>query len=49
VQREVIGWDLSRREVVLDKAVKHETLGSITHEKIVARIGIKPLTLQLPE
>ena len=49
VQWEVIGWDVSRREVVLDKAVKHETPGSITHEKIVTRIGIEPLALELTE
>jgi hypothetical protein len=49
VQWEVTGWDVSRREVVLDKEVKHETPGSITHEKIVARIGTEPLELQPTE
>jgi len=46
VQWEVTGWDVSRREVVLDKAVKHEAPGRITHEKIIARIGTEPLKLQ---
>jgi len=46
VQWEVTGWDVSRREVVLDKEVKHETPGRITHEKIIARIGTEPLKLQ---
>jgi hypothetical protein len=46
VQWEVTGWDVSRREVVLDKEVKHETPGRITHEKIIARIGAEPLKLQ---
>jgi hypothetical protein len=46
VQWEVTGWNVSRREVVLDKEVKHETPGWITHEKIIARIGTEPLKLQ---
>jgi hypothetical protein len=46
VQWEVTGWEVSRREVILDKEVKHKTPGSITHEKIVARIGTEPLKLQ---
>jgi hypothetical protein len=46
VKWEVAGWDESRREVVLDKEVKHETSGRITHEKIVARIGTDPLELK---
>ena len=46
VKWEVTDWDVSRREVVLDKEVKHETPGRITHEKIVARIGTEPLELK---
>jgi hypothetical protein len=46
MQWEVTGWDVSRREVVLDKEVKPETPGRITHEKIIARIGAEPLKLQ---
>ena len=46
VKWEVTGWDESRREVVLDKEVKDETSGGITHEKIVARIGAEPLELK---
>jgi hypothetical protein len=49
VQWDVTDWDVSRREVVLDKAVKHETPGRITHEKIVARIGTEPLERPLTE
>ena len=43
---EVTGWDVARREVILDMAMKHETPGRITHEKIVAHIGTKPLKIQ---
>jgi hypothetical protein len=46
VKWEVTGWDAPRREIILDKAVKHETPGRITHEKIVARIGTEPLELK---
>jgi hypothetical protein len=46
VKWEVTGWDVSRREIILDKAVKHETPGRITNEKIVARIGTEPLELK---
>ena len=46
VNWEVTGWDVSRREVVLDKEVKHKTPDTITHEKIVARIGTEPLKLK---
>jgi hypothetical protein len=49
VKWDVTGWDVSRREVVLDKEVKHETPGGITHEKIVAHIGTEPLKLQPTE
>jgi hypothetical protein len=45
VKWEVAGWDASRRQIVLDKQVKRETPGKITHEKIVARIGTEPLKL----
>jgi hypothetical protein len=43
---DVTGWDVSRRQVVLDKEVKQEMPGKITHEKIVARIGTDPLKLE---
>ena len=46
VKWEVTGWDESRREVVLDKEVKHKASGEITHEKIVARIGTERLDLK---
>jgi len=49
VKWEVTGWDVPRREITLDKAVKHEMPGEITHEKIVARIGTTPLTLDPTE
>ena len=42
----VTGWDVSHREIVLDKEVKNKTSGSITHEKIIARIGTEPLELK---
>jgi hypothetical protein len=45
VKWEFAGWDASRRQVVLDKQVKQETPGKITHEKIIARIGTEPLKL----
>ena len=45
VKWEVMGWDVARREVILDKAVKHEMPGGITREKVIARIGTKPLKL----
>ena len=46
VQWDVIGWDVRRREVTLNKAVKHEMPGKITHEKVVVRIGTEPLKLE---
>jgi hypothetical protein len=46
VKWQVTGWDVLRREIILDKEVKHETPGRITHEKIVARIGTEPLELK---
>jgi hypothetical protein len=46
VQWEVTGWNVARREVILEKAVKHEMPGRITHEKVVACIGTQPLKLE---
>jgi hypothetical protein len=46
VQWEVTGWDVARREVVLEKAVKQEMPGIITHEKVTARIGTESLKLE---
>jgi hypothetical protein len=46
VQWVVTGWNVARREVILEKAVKHEMPGRITHEKVVARIGTQPLKLE---
>src|SRR5437764_8807231 len=43
VKWEVTGWDVRRREITLDKAMKPEMPGEITHEKVVARIGTTPL------
>jgi hypothetical protein len=48
VKWDVSGWDVSRREVVLDKEVKHEIAGKITHEKIIERIATKPLKFNEP-
>jgi hypothetical protein len=49
VQWDVIGWRVARREIVLDKRVKHESPASIRHEKIVAHIGTKPSKLKEAE
>ena len=49
VKWDVAGWDVSRRQVVLDKEVKQETPDKITHEKIVARIGTEPLKISPTE
>jgi hypothetical protein len=49
VKWEVTGWDVQRREVTLDKTVKQEMPGKITHEKIVARIGTNPLRFEPTE
>jgi len=46
VKWKVTGWDIARREIVLRKDVKHEGPGRITEEKVVARIGTKPLTFE---
>jgi len=46
VKWEVSGWGVAHREIVLDKEVKHESPGTITHERIVARIGTEPLKLR---
>lgn len=43
VKWEVRGWNLTRREVLLDKEIKHEFPGRITHKKIAAHIGTNPL------
>jgi hypothetical protein len=45
VKWEVTGWDVPRREITLDKAVKHEMPGRITNEKVTAHIGTEPLKL----
>jgi hypothetical protein len=49
VKWEITGWDVQRHEVTLDKAVKHEMPGRITHEKVVAHIGTKPLKIDATE
>ena len=46
VQWEVTGWNVARRDVILEKAIKHEMPGRIRHEKVVARIGTQPLKLE---
>ena len=43
VKWEVTGWDVARREVILERSVKHEMPGRITHEKVIAQIGTQPL------
>ena len=49
VKWEVTDWDVARREVVLDKAVKREMPGRITHEKVEAYVGTEPLKVQPTE
>jgi len=49
VKWEVAGWDVSRRQVILDKEAKQKTPGNITHEKIVAGIGTEPLKISPTE
>ena len=46
VKWEVMSWDVARREIILRKQVKHKTPDKITHEKVTARIGSKPLKLE---
>ena len=46
VKWEVTGWNIARREIVLRKDVGHEGPGRITHVKVVARIGTKPLKFE---
>ena len=46
VQWDVTGWDVPRREVILEKVVKNEMPGRVTHEKATARIGTEPLKLE---
>jgi hypothetical protein len=46
VKWEVTAWDVAHRQIELDKEVKHESAGSITHQKVVARIGTEPLKLE---
>ena len=46
VKWEVTGWNIAQREIVLRKDVKHEGPGRITHKKVVARIGTKPLKFE---
>jgi hypothetical protein len=46
VKWEVTGWNMARREIVLRKDVKHEGPGRITHEKVMVRIGTKPLKFE---
>jgi hypothetical protein len=46
VKWDVTGWNIARREIVLRKDVKHEGAGRISHEKVEARIGTKPLKFE---
>ena len=46
VQWDVTGWDVPRREVILEKVVKDEMPGRVTHEKATGRIGTEPLKLE---
>ena len=43
VKWEVTGWDVPRREVILDKEAKHELPSRTTHDKVVARVGTESL------
>jgi len=43
VKWDVTGWDVARRQITLDKEVKHEMPGKVTHEKIEAPLGTEPL------
>jgi hypothetical protein len=49
VKWEVMDWDVARREIILDKQEKHESLGRMTHEKVVAHIGTKALKFDQAE
>jgi hypothetical protein len=49
VKWDVSEWDIAGRAVILDKAVKMEILGRITHEWVVAHIGTEPLKLERNE
>ena len=49
VQWEILGWDVARREVILDKVVKHEMPRGVIHDKVVAHIGTEPLKLEQTE
>jgi hypothetical protein len=45
VKWEVVDWNVARREIILRKEVTRQMPGRITHEKVVAHIGTKPLKL----
>jgi hypothetical protein len=49
VKWDVAGWDVSQRQVLLDKEAKQESPGKITHEKIAAHIGTEPLKISPTE
>ncbi|MGB9475344.1 MAG: hypothetical protein WCE87_09775 [Candidatus Udaeobacter sp.] len=49
VKWEVTGWDVARRHIILDKEVKHEMPGRITHDKIEAPVGAEPLKYEPTE
>jgi hypothetical protein len=49
VKWEVMDWDVARREIILDNQEKHESLGRMTHEKVVAHIGTKALKFDQAE
>ncbi len=49
VKWEVTGWDVARRQIILDKEVKHETPSRITHEKIEAPVGTEALKYEPTE
>ena len=49
VKWEVTGWNVARRQIILDKEVKHEMPGRITNEKIEAPVGTEPLKYEPTE
>jgi hypothetical protein len=49
VKWEVTDWDVARRQIILDKEVKHEIPGGITHEKIEAPVGKESLKYEPTE
>ena len=43
VKWDVVAWDVTRREIILEKQENDKSPGRISHEKVVGHIGTKPL------